>query len=75
MEIKEFSDRFKSLDNIVQLANNAMVAGLYEIKAQMLSRIFNENIDINGVSFGTYKSEAYKQYRQSLGRQVSAKDL
>lgn len=72
----EFSRLLKQLGNKVpEILDTAIDAGLYELDAQIQQRIFNENEDINGGSFGRYKSKAYEKYRKKLGRDISKKDL
>ena len=53
----------------------AIKGALYELEANIVDRIFNQNEDINGGKFGGYKSKAYKAFREKLGRPVAEKNL
>lgn len=39
------------------------------------TRVFVEHQTTDGTPFGKYKSDSYKKFRQSLGRQTNTKDL
>jgi hypothetical protein len=67
-----FNEMAKRMPN---LATEAIQSYLPEIQANLLNRIFNDNLGANGGSFGGYKSKQYKEYRLSIGRQVTRKDL
>lgn len=78
MEIKpsELSGKFNDLaSKLPEAVESAIDAGLVELDAQFSNRVWNQNEDINSKKFGKYKSTAYENYRKSLGRQVTDKDL
>lgn len=75
-ELTEILNRLGA-DGVEQLANDAIdstLAGLMEADSNINLRIYNKNQDINGQSFGGY-SEAYKEYRESLGLNGARKNL
>jgi len=53
----------------------AIEGALYELEANIVDRIFNQNEDINNSKFGGYKSKAYKAFREKLGRPIVVKNL
>ena len=61
--------------NIDEIVIESLDAGAYKARQLLTERVFIENKTIDGTSFGEYKSEAYKEYRQSLGYQVVKKSL
>lgn len=72
----EFANKLKTLgDKIPEIVTIAISAGIDEVDAHISNRVFNANEDINGNPFGKYKSEAYKKFRKSLGRDIGQKDL
>ena len=76
MTPEEFANKLKTLgDKIPEIVTIAISAGIDEIDAHISNRIFNTNEDVDGNSFGKYKSEAYKKFRKSLGRDIGQKDL
>lgn len=76
MTLADFGNNLNSFaDNIKIFANEAINAGIDEAENQIQTRIFNDNLDINGKSFGKYRSKEYKALRLSLGRQIAVKDL
>ena len=64
----------QTISNLDVYSSDAINAGIYELETQLKNRVFNENVDINGVSFGGY-SKAYKAFRLKVGRDASKKDL
>lgn len=76
MTLAQFSDNLSDLEKCLpDIIDMALNAGIDELDSKMTNRIFNGNEDINGKSFGKYKSEAYKELRQSLGKSIVVKDL
>jgi hypothetical protein len=76
MESKEFGAALSQLNQVMpDIINRALFLGAEVASGKVQNRIFSQLEDIDGNSFGSYKSEAYKKYRASLGRQVSEKDL
>lgn len=76
MTPEEFANKLKALGTkLPEIVTIAISAGIDEIDAHISNRIFNANEDVDGNSFGKYKSEAYKKFRKSLGRDIGQKDL
>lgn len=64
----------QTISNLEEYSDEAINAGIYELETQLKNRVFNENVDINGNSFGGY-SQAYKAFRLKVGRDATKKDL
>ncbi|GEM_PF-3240136 len=76
MTPEEFAEKLRALGSkLPEVVDVAISAGINEIDAHISNRIFNQNEDVNGNSFGKYKSEAYKKLRKKLGRNIAQKDL
>lgn len=70
------AENFRELSNkIPEVLDGAIDAALDELEAQIKNRIFTKNEDVDGNKFGKYKSEAYKKFRKSIGRDINNKDL
>jgi len=67
-----FADIANDIDEIVF---EAFTAGAYQANSLMKERIFDKHLTVDGTPFGKYNSEAYKEYRKDLGKQVGSKDL
>lgn len=76
MEASEFAERLRKFQTTAEeIIDIALDAGIDQLDADLTNRVFNENVDINGQPFGKYKSESYKAFRLSLGKQIASKDF
>ena len=76
MTTEEFELKMKEIaPKIPALAQVSVEIALQELYADMSVRIFEDNLTVNGTSFGGYESEEYAALRASLGRQAGTKDL
>lgn len=76
MEATEFADKLNRLGtSMAEIIDISVDAGIDQLDADLTERVFNENADIFGQTFGKYKSEAYKALRLKLGRQIANKDF
>lgn len=72
----EYADKLRiAKTSIPEIIDVSLDAGIDQLNADLSQRIFNENTDINGKSFGKYKSAAYKKFRLTSGRQIAEKDF
>ena len=73
---EQLAEKFNKLaTQLPEAVEFAIDAGLVELDAQFSNRVWNLNEDVNGNKFGKYKSKSYADYRSSLGRQTTDKDL
>lgn len=63
------------INAVDEIVDNAAQFHINEAHGLLLNRVFEENKNVNGENFGKYRSEAYKKYREKLGRQVNKVDL
>ena len=72
-------DFAKIMDGLVAdiptIVDQAMVLGMNQADALIQGRVFNDNKDISGVSFGGYRSESYKKKREKKGLQTAVVDF
>lgn len=72
--IKQVILEFNKLETCLKDAE-LEIGALNQFRAIISERIFTFNKDVDEVSFGSYRSEAYKKKREKEGRQTTIKDL
>lgn len=65
----------KIINSIDKVIDNVAEFHIEQAKSMLLNRVFEENTNANGVSFGKYTSKSYMAYRKKLGRQINKVDL
>lgn len=76
MTATEFEKLVTSYESkVFDIIDASMKAAMYQAKQAVGIRIFEDNQNMKGESFGSYKSEAYKKFRKSKGKQTAKVDL
>lgn len=65
----------KIINSIDKVIDNVAEFHIEQAKSMLLNRVFEENTNASGVSFGKYTSKSYIEYRKKRGRQTSKVDL
>lgn len=65
----------KIINSIDKVIDNVAEFHIEQAKSMLLNRVFEENKNAKGISFGKYTSQSYIEYRKKRGRQTSGVDL
>lgn len=65
----------KIINSIDKVIDNVAEFHIEQAKSMLYNRIFEENLNANGVSFGKYTSKSYMAYRKKLSRPINKVDL